>query len=171
MNYANLPGPGSYKLVAERIRQVNQRLPCETPHNVDLFHQVDHLWKWLMACMSQTLFLNQLKPVSFFTLLMLYSETDGCMTPTFLAECLGEGRSNTTRICDELVSKGWICRKKGEEFDRRRVELILTPQGTAMVETQLLRLRELADIAFDPLDDGERNALGHLLTKLAAFAE
>ena len=122
MNYSNLPGSSSFKLVAERINRVNQRLPHDSQQSMAIVHQIDHLWKWLMEGMNEVLSSTNLKPVGFFSLLMLYSEANSSMTPGDLAQCIGEGRTNTTRICDELEAMMLIRREK-DAADRRRIEL------------------------------------------------
>lgn len=170
MNYSNLPGLSSFKLVAERISRVNQRLPYDSPQSMAIVHQIDHLWKWLIEGLNEVLCDTNLKPVGFFSLLMLYSEANGSMAPVELAQCIGEGRTNTTRICDELEAM-MLIRRTTDATDRRRIKLMLTPHGVEQIETQLPRLRERADAALVSLSKAEKSQLERLLTKVLATSE
>jgi len=52
-----------------------------------------------------------------------------------LAHALDLAPSTITRLCDRLIDKGLISRRRAEHsFDRRRVEIELTPAGRDLVD-------------------------------------
>jgi DNA-binding MarR family transcriptional regulator len=65
----------------------------------------------------------------------------GPQRPVDLAEALGVDPSTSTRMCDRLVRKRLISRRR-QLGDRREVRLDLTPKGTALVESVTRRRRE-----------------------------
>ncbi|MFK2874871.1 MarR family winged helix-turn-helix transcriptional regulator [Dyella lipolytica] len=69
-------------------------------------------------------------------LMMLYGTTSGTMSPSELADVAGEKSANITRLTNELSEKGLISRSASAD-DRRKVELSLTPQGLAAIESLL----------------------------------
>lgn len=69
-------------------------------------------------------------------LMMLYGTASGTMSPSELADAAGEKSANITRLTNELSEKGLIARA-GSADDRRKVELSLTAQGLALIESFL----------------------------------
>ena len=70
----------------------------------------------------------------------------GPQRPADLASTLGVDRSTTTRMCDRLVRKGLVQRRR-ISADRRVVRISLTPAGRALVEEVTRRRRvEIAQI-------------------------
>ena len=68
--------------------------------------------------------------VGYITMMVLYSRAENLANPSELSDATGETRGNMTRICDELVDRGWLRRVPNAE-DRRRVDLSLTDAGIA----------------------------------------
>jgi DNA-binding MarR family transcriptional regulator len=62
-----------------------------------------------------------------FRILAMLAE-EGVMRATHLAKHLGVSASHVTALTDDLLSKGYIERRKSE-VDRRIVEIILTKEG------------------------------------------
>ena len=87
-------------------------------------------------------------------------------TPGELAEALTMTRGAISKIIDKLEAKGWI-RSRIKPEDNRVQQLSLTGAGQRVVP----QLAEIADQNdhrfFAHLDVGERQALRHLLAKLA----
>jgi MarR family transcriptional repressor of emrRAB len=165
MNKDIIPGPRCFQEAEERISRINQRLPSNTLQNTIIIHLIKHLYKWLAEVMNNQLRTTDLNPVSFFTLLMLYSAVDSSVNPSELSTCTGETRTNMTRICNELEALGLIGRTPSPN-DRRRVDLLLTEQGVEQVETLLPRFRDQASTVFAALSDEEKDLLEALLKKL-----
>ena len=70
----------------------------------------------------------------------------GPQRPADLASALGVDRSTATRMCDRLVRKGLVQRRR-ISADRRGVRISLTPAGRALVEEVTRRRRvEIAQI-------------------------
>ncbi|HUH27872.1 MarR family transcriptional regulator [Gelidibacter sp.] len=73
--------------------------------------------------------------------------------------------SNTTRLVDKLIIKGYVERFICEE-NRRKVEIFITPQGLEFLkEIDPIVEASEKDIA-SPLSEEELNTLNNLLTKL-----
>jgi len=85
-----------------------------------------------------------LTSVSYITMMALYSRPENLANPSELSEATGETRGNMTRICDDLVDKGWMRRVPNPE-DRRRVDLSLTESGIALLKIVAPQLRQNAD--------------------------
>lgn len=75
----------------------------------------------------------------FRSLVILYSR--GPQRPVDLATALGVDPSTVTRLCDRLVRKGLISRRR-RGADRRAVQLALSARGTELVST-VTRRRQL----------------------------
>jgi len=108
-----------------------------------------------------------LAPVGYITMMALYSRVENLANPSELSEATGETRGNMTRICDELVDKGWMKRVPNPE-DRRRVDLSLTDSGMALLNTLAPQLRQNADDFYRrTFSKTEKTTLQHLLTQLS----
>ena len=73
-----------------------------------------------------------LSNVGYFAMMILYSRAENLANPSELCDATGETRGNMTRICDELVDKGWMLRVPNPE-DRRKVDLSLTKAGMKLL--------------------------------------
>ena len=82
--------------------------------------------------------------LGYITMMALYSRAENLANPSELSDATGETRGNMTRICDELVDKGWMRRVPNPE-DRRRVDLSLTDSGMALLNSVAPQLRRNAD--------------------------
>jgi MarR family transcriptional repressor of emrRAB len=162
--------PRCFKEAEERIERINQRLPAASPQNTVIVHLIKHLWKWLAETMNEELRETDLNPVSFFTLLMLYSAPEDSVNPSELSQCTGETRTNTTRICNELEALKLIGRTPSPT-DRRRIDLMLTPDGVEQMELLLPRLRERTAKMFTSFSKEEKDQLEALLKKLLTAFE
>src|SRR5205823_4370071 len=89
------------------------------------------------------------------------------MTVTDLAEALDIHPSTATRLCDRLVRKRLVRRRRGTD-DRRSTEVFLAAAGTRLVERVTnRRRRDLATIAAR-MPEGDR---ARAVDVLRAFAE
>jgi DNA-binding MarR family transcriptional regulator len=61
-------------------------------------------------------------------------------SPSELADETGETRSNTTRICETFVQRGWLQRAHNVD-DRRRVDMTLTQAGIQFTEGLIARVK------------------------------
>ena len=109
-----------------------------------------------------------LTAVGFITMMSLYSRPENLANPSELSDVTGETRGNMTRICDDLVDKGWMRRVPNAE-DRRRVDLSLTDAGMALLKTLAPHMRKNADDFYNrTFTKAEKLALQQLLTKFSA---
>jgi MarR family transcriptional regulator, negative regulator of the multidrug operon emrRAB len=106
--------------------------------------------------------------LGYITMMALYSRAENLANPSELSEATGETRGNMTRICDELVDKGWMRRVPNAD-DRRRVDLSLTDSGMALLNKLAPQLRQNADDFYKrSFSKPEKAALLQLLTKFSA---
>jgi MarR family transcriptional repressor of emrRAB len=106
--------------------------------------------------------------VGYITMTVLYSRTENLANPSELSDATGETRGNMTRICDELVDKGWL-RRVPNAHDRRRVDLSLTEAGMTLLQGLIPTLRRNADEFYErTFTKTEKAALQQLLTKFSA---
>lgn len=160
----------SFKEAELRIQRVHERLPSAAPQNTVLLHLIKHLWKGLADIMADELRETGLTPVSFVTLMMLYSAPEDSVNPSELSRYTGETRTNMTRICNELEQRRLIGRSPSGT-DRRRIDLMLTPAGIEQIETLLPRLRTRVYPMFGVLSNAEKDVLEGLLKKLLGAFE
>ncbi|WP_046758663.1 MarR family winged helix-turn-helix transcriptional regulator [Kordia jejudonensis] len=73
--------------------------------------------------------------------------------------------SNTTRLIDKLLVKGFVKRTICPE-NRRKVEIVITESGLYLLETIDPKLNELEEKAIQPLTTAEAETLNILLEKL-----
>lgn len=97
-------------------------------------------------------------------LMMLYGSASGTMSPSELADAAGEKSANITRLTNELSEKGLIVRS-GSADDRRKIELSLTPQGQALLESLLPDICKLLAKQGRQLTVSEQVQLEKLLKK------
>jgi MarR family transcriptional repressor of emrRAB len=109
-----------------------------------------------------------LTAMAYITMMSLYSRPENLANPSELSEVTGETRGNMTRICDDLVDKGWMRRVPNAE-DRRRVDLSLTDAGMALLNSVAPQMRANADAFYDrAFTKAEKATLQQLLTKFSA---
>ena len=87
----------------------------------------------------------------------------GPQRPVDLADALGIDPSTATRLCDRLVRKRLISRRR-RGADRREVRLELTTHGAALLDDVTARRRREIERILKAVPAGERRAI------LAAFA-
>ena len=108
-----------------------------------------------------------LTSVSYITMMALYSRAENLANPSELSDVTGETRGNMTRICDELVDKGWMQRVPNPE-DRRRIDLSLTDSGMALLKLVAPQLRQNADDFYKrTFNKAEKATLQQLLTQFS----
>ena len=108
-----------------------------------------------------------LTAVAFITMMSLYSRPENLANPSELSDVTGETRGNMTRICDDLVDKGWMRRVPNAE-DRRRVDLSLTDSGMTLLNTLAPQLRQNADDFYKrTFTKTEKATLQQLLTQFS----
>ena len=108
-----------------------------------------------------------LTPLGYMTMMALYSRAENLANPSELSDATGETRGNMTRICDDLVDKGWMKRVPNAE-DRRRVDLSLTDSGMSLLNSVAPQLRQNADDFYKrTFTKTEKATLQQLLTQFS----
>ena len=110
---------------------------------------------------------HKLTPLGYMTMMALYSRAENLANPSELSDVTGETRGNMTRICDDLVDKGWMKRVPNVE-DRRRVDISLTDAGMDLLSQLAPQLRKNADEFYQrTFTKTEKATLQQLLTKFS----
>jgi len=110
---------------------------------------------------------HDLTALGYVTMMALCSRPENLANPSELSEATGETRGNMTRICDELVDKGWM-RRVPNVADRRRVDLSLTDAGMALLNEVVPQLRRNADDFYKrTFTKAEKASLLQLLTQFS----
>ncbi|HTZ09427.1 MAG TPA: MarR family transcriptional regulator [Acidimicrobiales bacterium] len=86
-----------------------------------------------------------------------------------LADALGVSPSTATRMCDRLVRKELVSRRR-DELDRREVKLAITPAGRRIVADVVQRRRAEVGQLVGAIPVGLRRQLVNSLTLLAGAA-
>jgi DNA-binding MarR family transcriptional regulator len=93
----------------------------------------------------------------------------GPQRPVDLAEALGVDPSTATRLCDRLVEKRLISRRR-QVGDRREVRLDLTERGRAIVESVTERRRQEIGRILSAVPVGRRYGMVRAFRAFAAAA-
>lgn len=95
----------------------------------------------------------------------------GSQRPADLARALGVDRSTATRMCDRLVRKHLVARRRASD-DRRSVRISLSPTGTELVHQVTRRRREEIEAIVQRMPADERVlAIGALRAFATAAGE
>lgn len=91
-------------------------------------------------------------------LMTIYTAGDPGITPSELAEAMGEKRTNITRLCDELLQLTLITRHYGTN-DRRNIHLRISAEGEALLDRLAPRIKDLLTTLYAPLDQKQVDQL------------
>lgn len=72
--------------------------------------------------------------------------------------------SDTTRLIDRMITKGWV-KKSVSEIDRRLVDIMITDEGLDLLD-QIRGIEVKAEEIFSNLSEEEIQKLSHLLDKV-----
>ncbi len=92
------------------------------------------------------------------------------LTITKLAERVSLRQATVTALIDKLESRSLVQRKRSD-LDRRRVELYLTEEGSAMIEAAPTILQERFIVQFDQLEDWEQSFILAALQRVASMLD
>lgn len=93
----------------------------------------------------------------------------GAMRPSELAEALGTGRANLSKIAHRLDEAGLIVRVR-EPSDERSTLLALTPRGREIGERIMLQAQQHVDTMLADWSEEDTTTLKRLLSRLARDA-
>jgi len=100
-----------------------------------------------------------------FTALVAIRQNPGIRRGT-LADIMATQRPNMTKLLNDLVRRGYIRRKQGEN-DRRTNGIFLTPAGRSKIDSMIGDAIEHDEFATSALEPSERRTLLRLLRKLS----
>jgi MarR family transcriptional repressor of emrRAB len=147
------------------VARAHERATGATLGDIKINVLIKHTNLLLLDLLGKGVAPYDLSCVGYIVLIMLYSTPENLANPSDLCVATGETRGNMTRICDDLVDKGFILRVTNPE-DRRRVDISLTEKGTALLDTVVPVLRKRAESNFSIFNDDEKNVLISLLSRL-----
>lgn len=159
------------KLDARKIvADAHERFTGQKIGDTRLFVQFRLIHGLMMDGMSRQLASHNLSTLGYITMMLLNGVPENMANPSDMCRWTGETRANMTRICDELVAKGWLRRVQSEK-DRRRVELSLTEEGMQLLHTVVPKLRAGASKVFSVFTDEEKDLLAEYLVRLQTSME
>lgn len=160
-----LPSCPSFDAIETSIGRVAKRLRSAPVRDIVLMRLIKHLSARFSAHLSRMVRPAGLNEVGFRTLMMLYANDGSGMYASQLSEASGETRTNMTRICDALARKG-LLQRRAATLDRRRVVLVISRKGIALVQRLLPAMWHELDAGMRALDAREKLDLERLLKKL-----
>jgi MarR family transcriptional regulator, negative regulator of the multidrug operon emrRAB len=119
----------------------------------------------LIELLNSELLPHGLNHVAYFAMMMLHANPEQLANPSELGAAIGETRANMTRICDDLVAKGWMNREPSS-LDRRRIDLSLTQAGVDILRTVVPGLHARQQKVLGQFSRAEKDTLTALLIKL-----
>jgi MarR family transcriptional regulator, 2-MHQ and catechol-resistance regulon repressor len=102
-----------------------------------------------------------------FSALVVLTTAGGALELRTLRRRFDWSKANATEVTETLEARGLV-RRHRLPTDRRAVEIVLTPEGRALVKRVFPEHAARVSEAFDALDDGEKRSLAELCRKLAA---
>jgi len=134
----------------QRLAVTCQRYPDFPRRPATIVRLIKHIYKLVQDEANTLLKPHGINHPEYNLLMMLYGTASGTMSPSELADAAGEKSANITRLTNELCEKGLITRMASAD-DRRKLELSLTVQGLALIESFLpgictLLLRETSQL-------------------------
>jgi DNA-binding MarR family transcriptional regulator len=120
----------------------------------------------LLACIDQSLRHHRLSRAGREALAVLEGAGQP-LSPTEIAERLIVTTASVTSLLDTLERRGLVERRP-DPTDRRKLLIVITPDGKAVVDQFLPEVVALQTAALASLTEAERRQLGELLATLGA---
>ena len=161
---------GSFDPTEQRLNVTCERYPAFPRKPAILVRLIKHLYKRIHANANTLLRPYGISHPEYDVLMMLLGTPDRSLSPSEVAEAVGEKMANVTRLTNQLCSKGLI-RRAGSTEDRRKVVLTLEPAGEALLESMIGDLTQLLDLEVSGLDDADQRQLELLLKRMLVGLE
>jgi len=129
----------------------------------ELTDQLLELWRRLRRASRAHVRAHGLGPEQYWLLTAL--RRDGPLPVGELAARVGVTSSSMTTNCKRLEHLGLVSRQRRSD-DQRVVDIVLSDRGAAAVDEWKRARRETVTALVARLDEGERDALGALLTRM-----
>lgn len=156
---------GSFDPTERRVQVTCERYPAFPREPAILVRLIKHLYKRIHANANTLLRPYGISHPEYDILMMLLGTPDRSLSPSEVAEAVGEKMANVTRLTNQLCEKGLIRRAASTE-DRRKVVLTLEPAGEAMIERMLDDIVVLLGQEVSGLGEAEQVRLETLLKKM-----
>ena len=150
-----------------RIHNTIRKYPAFPREPAVLVRLVKHLYKEAHDEANGVMKPYGLNHPEYNILMMLYGASGHGLNPSQLADAAGEKLANVTRLTTRLRDMGYIARAASED-DRRKIELTLTPEGVALIESFLPDIVTLLHRQTRNLTPDEQGLLEGLLKKMLA---
>lgn len=150
-----------------RLDVTRKKYPAFPREPAVLVRLVKHLYKEIHDEANGVMRPYGLNHPEYNILMMLYGAPDNALNPSQLADAAGEKSANVTRLTTQLCDKGYVARS-GDEGDRRKVTLTLTPAGLSLIESFLPDIVTLLHRQTRNLSPAEQGLLETLLKKMLA---
>jgi len=119
----------------------------------------------LTELINRMLLPAKLSCVCYLAMMYLHSSKGNLANPSEISQAIGDTRTNMTRICDELVTKG-LMQRVPNDLDRRRVDLSLTPQGIDLLRDVVPLVRRRVHAVMSEFRSEEKAQLVRLMARL-----
>lgn len=120
---------------------------------------------WINQCTTTALRPYGLSVQQFNILRILRGRGSKPATVKLLTERMIDKMSNASRLVDKLKEKGFVRRQECEE-DRRRVDIVITPEGLEVTNEASHAVTEVFDAGIRRLSDTDLDTLSNLLDKM-----
>jgi len=156
---------GSFAPADARLALTAMRFAGFDHSTVTLARLINFVAKGLTNNANRALKAHGVNHAGYTVLVTLYGSPDYTLTPSQLTEASHEKSANITRICDDLLKRGFIERAV-DAVDRRKVQVRLSAGGKALITKVLPDMVAVTQGSFALLDEAERAQLNTLLRRV-----
>lgn len=161
---------GSFDPTEQRVNVTCARYPVFPRESAILVRLIKHLYKRIHANANRFLRPYGISHPEYDILMMLLGTPQQSLSPSEVAEAVGEKMANVTRLTNQLCEKGLI-RRAGSTEDRRKVVLTLQDEGQRLIERMLDDIVLLLGLEVSGLNEAEQLQLERLLKKMLEGVE
>ncbi|MDT4841147.1 MarR family protein [compost metagenome] len=139
----------------------------KTPHFENVFQQalanITYTYHWRSQNLKQLLSPYQLTQQQHKVLMILFDQYPQPSTINLLKKKIYEQASDTSRMVDRLIQKGFVL-KKTNPYDKRAVDIIISDKGLELLR-KLDQEVDLSNASHSKLTEEEARQLNALLDK------
>jgi len=154
----------SFDTIQKSLAVVKQKLPDFPVEYTRLVRLIANVHQRTVDVYNDLLKQFDLTYRTYSALMSIYTAGEEGITPSALAEAMGEKRTNITRLCDELLQMKLITRGYGIE-DRRNIHLHISAKGEALLDQLAPRIKELLSKLYAPLSQKQLDLVEAALYK------
>jgi MarR family transcriptional repressor of emrRAB len=162
--------PVNFPAFEAGIRDAAKRVSGLPADEIILIHLYRHFSKALLEQTNRRLAPFGITLPGWQILIWLTMHPGEPVNPSQICDLISESPTGITRLTDDLVARNWIERKPSPN-DRRRVDIVITAAGRALVEKAKPVLWEHLEQVFGVLTRAEIHTLDALMRKLLASVD